>query len=149
MGYDSLWELDSESSVEPDGDCVGARSASQDTGHLHMDIRLSDKRRGGPEGDGRLVTGQSGEGRLQKWGNHHLTPLTFDTKTGVVSDEDTPEIWETTKEVVIEKVRRNKGRTSGGDSTVIDVGEVETRSPSRNHIIGIYGGCQSNNTPPL
>jgi hypothetical protein len=27
--------------------------------------------------------------------------------------------------VVIEKVRRNKDRTSGGDSTVIDVGEVE------------------------
>jgi hypothetical protein len=70
VGYDILWELDSENSVEPDGDCVGARSASQDTGHLHMDIRLSDKRRGGPEGDGRLVTGQSGEGRLQKWGNH-------------------------------------------------------------------------------
>jgi hypothetical protein len=27
--------------------------------------------------------------------------------------------------VAIEKVRRNKDRTSGGDSTVIDVGEVE------------------------
>ena len=27
--------------------------------------------------------------------------------------------------MVIEKVRRNKDRTSGGDSTVIDVGEVE------------------------
>jgi hypothetical protein len=27
--------------------------------------------------------------------------------------------------VEIEKVRRNKDRTSGGDSTVIDVGEVE------------------------
>jgi hypothetical protein len=29
------------------------------------------------------------------------------------------------KEVVIEKVRRNKDRNSGEDSTVIDVGEVE------------------------
>ena len=35
------------------------------------------------------------------------------------------EIWEAAKEVAIEKVRRNKDRTSGGDSTVIDVGEVE------------------------
>jgi hypothetical protein len=38
--------------------CVGARSGSQDTGHHHMDCRLSDKRRGGPQGDGRLVAGQ-------------------------------------------------------------------------------------------
>jgi hypothetical protein len=86
---------------------------------------------------------------LGRFVSEHLTPLTFDTKTGVVSDEDTPEIWEAVREVAIEKVRRIKDRTSGGDSTVIDVGEVETRSPSRNHIIGIYGGCQSNNTPPL
>ena len=32
---------------------------------------------------------------------------------------------EVAKEVTIEKVRRNQDRTSGGDSTVIDVGEVE------------------------
>jgi hypothetical protein len=57
--------------------------------------------------------------------SEYFTPLTFDTNTGVVSDEDTAEIWEAAKEVVIEKVRRNKDRTSGGDSTVIDVGEVE------------------------
>ena len=57
--------------------------------------------------------------------SEYFTPLTLDTNTGVVSDEDTTEIWETVKEVVIEKVRRNKDRTSGGDSTVIDVGEVE------------------------
>ena len=43
----------------------------------------------------------------------------------MVSDEDTTEICETVKEVAIEKVIRNKDRTSGGDSTVIDVGEVE------------------------
>ena len=95
----------------------------------------------------------------------YFTPLTLDTKTGVVSDEDTEEIWEAAKEVVIEKVRRNKDRTSGGDSTVIeiDVGEVEKsfwfRRPdgwvvnrkmkkiillelltTRNHIIRICGG---------
>ena len=40
-------------------------------------------------------------------------------------DKDTVEIWEAVKEVAIEKVRRNKDRTSGGDSTVIDVGKVE------------------------
>ena len=57
--------------------------------------------------------------------SEHFTPLTLDTKTGEVSDEDTSEIWEAAKEVAIEKVRRNKDRTSGGDSTVIDVGEVE------------------------
>ena len=54
-----------------------------------------------------------------------FTPLTLDSNTGVISDEDTTEIWGDVKEVVIEKVRRNKNRTSGGDSTVIDVGEVE------------------------
>jgi hypothetical protein len=57
--------------------------------------------------------------------SEYFTPLTLDTNTGVVSDEDTVEIWETVKEVVIEKVRRNQDRTSGGDLTVIDVGEVE------------------------
>ena len=57
--------------------------------------------------------------------SEYFTSLTLDTKTGVVSDEDTTEIWEDGKEVTIEKVKRNKDRTSGGDSTVIDVGEVE------------------------
>ncbi len=42
--------------------------------------------------------------------SEYFTPLTLDTNTGVVSDEDTTEIWETVKEVVIEKVRRNKNR---------------------------------------
>ena len=55
--------------------------------------------------------------------SEHFTPLTLDIKTGVVSDEDTDEIWETVREVVIEKVRRNKNRASGGDSLLID--EVE------------------------
>ena len=57
--------------------------------------------------------------------SEYFTPLTFDTNTGVVSDEDTEEIWETVKQVTIEEVRRNRDRTSGGDSTVIDVREVE------------------------
>ncbi len=62
---------------------------------------------------------------LGRFVSAYFTPLTLDTNTGVISDEDTTEIWEAAKEVVIEKVRRDKDRTSGGDSTVIDVGEVE------------------------
>ena len=42
-----------------------------------------------------------------------------------MSDEDTVEIWWTVKEVAIEKARRNKNKTSGEDSTMIDVREVE------------------------
>ena len=61
---------------------------------------------------------------LEKFVTEHFTPLTLDIKTGVVSDEDTGEIWEVAKEVAIEKVRRNKNRTSGGDSLLIDE-EVE------------------------
>ena len=57
--------------------------------------------------------------------SEHFTTLTLDIKTGLISDEDTEEIWETAKEVVIEKVRRNKNRTSGGDSILIDEEEVE------------------------
>ena len=45
---------------------------------------------------------------LGRFVSEHFTPLTLDTKTGVVSGEDTEEIWESVKEVVIEKVRRNK-----------------------------------------
>ena len=55
--------------------------------------------------------------------SQYFTPLTFDIKTVVVSVEDTAEIWEDEKEVSMEKVRRNKDRTSGGDPTVMDVGE--------------------------
>ena len=57
--------------------------------------------------------------------SEYFTPLTLDTNTEVISDEDTVEIWGSVKELAIEKVRRNKNRTSGGNSTVIDVGEVE------------------------
>ena len=57
--------------------------------------------------------------------SEHFTPLTLDIKTGVISDEDTVETWETAKEVEMEKVRRKKNRTSGGDSILIDETEVE------------------------
>ena len=62
---------------------------------------------------------------LGRFVSEHFTPLTLDTKTGVVSVEDTTEIWETVKEGAMEKIRRTKDRTSGGNPTVIDEGEVE------------------------
>ena len=49
----------------------------------------------------------------------------LDSNTGVISDEDTAEIWGAAKEVAIEQARRNKNKTSGEDSTMIDVREVE------------------------
>ena len=54
-----------------------------------------------------------------------FTPFTLDSDTGVISDEDTAEIWGAAMEVAIEKARRNKNKTSGEDSTMIDVREVE------------------------
>jgi hypothetical protein len=54
-----------------------------------------------------------------------FTPFTLDSDTGVISDEDTAEIWGAAMEVAIEQARRNKNKTSGEDSTMIDVREVE------------------------
>ena len=52
--------------------------------------------------------------------NWEFVSVDIDIKTGVISDEDTTEIWETEEEVVMQKVRRNKNRSSGGDSILID-----------------------------
>jgi hypothetical protein len=62
---------------------------------------------------------------LGRFVSEHFTSLTLDIKTGVISDEETEEIWEAVKEVAMEKVRRNKNRSSGGDSILIDEEEVE------------------------
>ena len=62
---------------------------------------------------------------LRKFVTEHFGPLTLDIKTGVVSDEDTDEIWEVVKEEVIEKARRNKNMASGGDLLLIDEEGVE------------------------
>ena len=56
--------------------------------------------------------------------SRNFTPLTLDIQTGVVSDEDTDEIWEDVKEFVIEKVRRNKNGSTGVDSPMVDEKEV-------------------------
>ena len=45
---------------------------------------------------------------LGRFVSEFFTPLTLDSNTGVISDEDTSEIWGATKEVTIEKARRNK-----------------------------------------
>ena len=50
--------MDTEGDVEQMGDYDGAGSASQNTGHLHMDSGLPHWRRGGTEDGRRLVKGQ-------------------------------------------------------------------------------------------
>ena len=62
---------------------------------------------------------------LGRFVSEFFTPLTLDSNTGVISDEDTAEIWGVAMEAAIEKARRNKKQTSGEDSTMIDVREVE------------------------
>ncbi len=53
------------------------------------------------------------------------TIFTLDIQTGVVSDEDTPEIWETVKKDAIQKVRGNKNRGTRADSPMVDEKKVE------------------------
>ena len=62
---------------------------------------------------------------LGRFVSEYFTPLTLDTKSGVVSVEDTAEIWESAKEEAMEKIRRTKSRTPGGTPITIDEGEVE------------------------
>jgi hypothetical protein len=45
---------------------------------------------------------------LRKFVLQNFTSLTLDVQSGVVSIEDTTEIWETVKEDVIEKVREKR-----------------------------------------
>ena len=47
---------------------------------------------------------------LGKFVSEYFTPLTLDSQTGVVSTEDTVEIWESTKEEAPEKTRRKASR---------------------------------------
>ena len=55
----------------------------------------------------------------------HFTPLTLDNNSGVVSDEDTVDIWKAAKQEAIEKVRRTKSGTAQGESSMINKEEVE------------------------
>ena len=65
---------------------------------------------------------------LGKFVLKHFTPLTLDIQTGVVSAEDTAEIWEAAKEDALEKARGKKNRVTGADSPMVD--ERRWKSPS-------------------
>ena len=62
---------------------------------------------------------------LGKFVSEYFTPLTRDIQTGVVSDEDTTEIWEVSKEESMKKTRGNKNRDTGTDPLMVDEKEVE------------------------
>ena len=62
---------------------------------------------------------------LGKFVPEYFTPLTLDLKTGVVSTEDTGEIWEEAKEEVMDKVRGRATRPARADSPMTDEEEEE------------------------
>ena len=62
---------------------------------------------------------------LGKFVSEHFTSLTLDLQTGVVSTEDTDEIWESTKEETMEKANGRANRRARADSPMIDEAEVE------------------------
>jgi hypothetical protein len=66
---------------------------------------------------------------LGKFVSEYFTPLTLDLETGVVSTQDTDEIWETAKEEAMEKINGREIRRAGADSPMVDETEVEMISP--------------------
>ena len=62
---------------------------------------------------------------LGKFVSEYFTPLTLDSRTGVVSTEDTDEIWKVEKEEVMEKVKGRANRQVRTDSPRVDEAEVE------------------------
>jgi hypothetical protein len=62
---------------------------------------------------------------IGKFVSEYFIPLTLDLKTGMVSTEDTGEIWETAKEESMEKVRGRTTWTTRSDSPMTDETEVE------------------------
>ena len=85
---------------------------------------------------------------LGRFVSEFFTPFTLDSNTGVISDEDTVEIWGAEMEVAIEKDRRNKNKTSGEDSTMIDVREVE-RSFWQTRWVGCQQENEENHPPRI
>ena len=58
--------------------------------------------------------------------SEHFTSLAFDIQTGVVSDEDTSETWETTKKVRLGDNQENEeSRPPGIFFRIIDYSESE------------------------
>jgi hypothetical protein len=59
---------------------------------------------------------------MGKFVSEYFTPLTLDLQTGVVSTEDTDEIWE--KEEAMEKINGREIRRAGADSPMVVEAEV-------------------------
>ena len=62
---------------------------------------------------------------LGKFVSEFFTPLTLGLQTGVVSTEDTDEIWEAAREEAMEKINGREIRRAGADSPVVVEAEVE------------------------
>jgi hypothetical protein len=57
---------------------------------------------------------------LGKFVSEYFTPLTLDSRSSVVSTEDTDEIWKTAKEEVMEKVNGRVNSQVSVDSPMVD-----------------------------
>jgi hypothetical protein len=62
---------------------------------------------------------------LGKFVSEYFTPLTLDSRSGVVSNEDTDEIWKAAKEEAMEKVKGRANRLVRADSPMVKEAEVE------------------------
>ena len=62
---------------------------------------------------------------LGKFVSEYFTPLTLDLQTGVISTEDTDEIWESEKEEAMEKINGREIRRAGADLPMVVEAEVE------------------------
>ncbi len=62
---------------------------------------------------------------LGKFVSEYFTPLTLGLQTGVVSTEDTDEIWDASKEEAMEKTKGRETRRARADSPMVDETEVE------------------------
>jgi ribonuclease HI len=62
---------------------------------------------------------------LGKFVSTYFTPLTLDSRSDVVSTEDTEEIWKAAKEEAMEKAKGNANRQVRVDSPMVDEAEVE------------------------
>jgi hypothetical protein len=62
---------------------------------------------------------------LGKFVSEYFTPLTLGLQTGVVSTEDTDEIWEAAKGEAMEKIKGRETRQARADSPMVVETEVE------------------------
>jgi hypothetical protein len=62
---------------------------------------------------------------LGKLVSTYFTPLTLDSRSDVVSTEDTEEIWKEAKEEAMEKAKEKANRQVRVDSSMVDEEEVE------------------------